>query len=406
MKFSYKARTEEGKVRKGTIEAFSRKGALDILEKYGFYTTSLKKEGVGGILKKKLVIGREVSKKDLVLFTRQIGTMMKSAIPPLESLRAQVQQIESGGFRGKILKMAESIERGGSLSQAFALFPKVFDAFFINIIKSGEAAGKVADSLDYLADHLEREYNFNQKVKGAMFYPLFVVMVFMGSGMIVIFFIVPKLTEILKTFDSEDLPILTRGLMSLGDFVAKGGWMLLVGIFAPIVIAAPFLIKSKQFKRFYDKASLKVPFLGDFRKKVQLSRFAENLSVLISSGLPINQALKITKDILTSFVYKDILAQAEEAVTRGEKISAVLSRYPKQFPSFAIQMVSTGEKTGRLHQTLNDMVKFYRGDIERTTEKLTTMLEPILILILGIGIAILAFAVFIPLFNMGMGGMG
>ncbi len=406
MNFSYKARTEEGKVQKGTIEASNRQTALDILEKYGFYATVLKQQRTKGLFSKSLVIGREVPRKDLVLFTRQVGTMMKSAIAPLESFRAQVVQIDNPRFRTKILKIAEAIERGSTLSQAFSLFPKVFNPFFISIIKAGEAAGKVADSLDYLSNHLEEEYNFNQKVKGAMFYPLFVIVVFMGSMLVVLFFIVPKLTVILESFNPEDLPFLTKGLIALGGFIKKGGWIVIIVVLGLMVGSIPFLLRSKKVRRWYDRVSLRAPMLGDFYKKIQLSRFAENLSVLISAGLPIIKALTITKDIMSNSVYKDIVKKAEEAVTRGEKISGILSAYPKQFPSFVTQMVLTGEKTGRLDKTLMDMVRFYKGEIERTTEKLTTMLEPILILALGIGIAILAFAVFIPLFNVGMGGMG
>lgn len=404
MKFTYKARTKEGRIKLGEIEASSRRAALDVLEKYGLYVTSLQQESTS-LFSKRLSIGRAVSQKDLVIFARQLSIMLKSAIPPLEAFRAQVAQTSNPDFRERIVKMSEAVETGSSLSQAFSMYPKIFDTFFVSIIKSGEATGKVADSLNYLADHLERDYNFRKKITGAMLYPGFVVGVFLASGLVVIFFVVPKLSEILKGF-GENLPFATKMMIGLADFIKAGGWVL-----APILLIpagfSPFIIKkSDKAKAFYHRLSLKLPILGNFYKKLYLSRFGENLSVLITSGLPITQALKITKDIISNTVYKNVLEQAEKRVSRGEKISEILKEQPKLFPAFVTQMTATGEETGRLDNTLMEMVRFYQAEIERTTDKITTILEPILILVLGIAVAILAFAVFIPLFNVGLSGGG
>ena len=405
MKFSYKARTKEGKIQRGTIETSSRKGALGILEKYGFHVTSLKEKGKERFLGKEISLARRISQKDIVIFTRQFGVMLKSAIPPVETLRAQVAQTSNPDFREKILRMAESVETGSALSQAFSLYPKVFSPFYVSIIKSGEATGKVANSLNYLADHLEREYNLYQKIKGALIYPAFVIMVFVAAFFLVTFFIVPKLTEILTTFTGK-LPLATRLLMSLSEFVRKGGWILILFILGGLFFLPQYLKRSRKTNEFYDKISLKIPILGDFYKKIYLTKFAENLSVLISAGLPITQALKITRDIIDNSIYKKIIKEAEERVARGERISSVLSEYPKQIPPFLCQMISTGEETGRIEETLMDVVNFYRQEIERTAANLTTILEPVLILVLGIGIAILAVSIFIPLFKIGMGGFG
>lgn len=402
MNFSYKARTKEGRIQKGILEATNRKAALDVLEKYGLFVTLLKESTRKPFFSKAIGFGKIVSQKDLVIFTRQLSTMFKSAIPPLEALRAQVVQTDNPRFREKVLRMAEAIERGSSLSQAFAMFPKIFNTFYVSIIKSGEATGKVADSLVYLADHLERDYNFNQKVKGAMLYPIFVIIVFFGAGLIAIFFIVPKLTEILKGF-GEDLPILTRMLMWFAGFISKGGWIVVLGLIIPAPILFFIIRRMPEAKRGWHKISLKLPLLGDFYRKLYLTRFAENLSVLITAGLPITQALKITKDIITNTVYKGILADAELKVSRGEKISSVLTKHGQYFPAFVTQMISTGEETGRLDKTLMEMVRFYRQEIERATERLTTLLEPILIIVLGAAVAFLAFAIFVPLFNIGLG---
>ena len=402
MKFAYKARTKEGRIQRGVIEASSRKACLGILEKYGFYVTSLREAGKGGFLMGKISL-RKTSAKDIVSFSRQFSVMLKSAIPPVEALRAQVAQTENPVFREKILKMAETVETGSTLSQAFSLHPNIFDPFFINIVKSGEATGKVADSLDYLANHLESEYNLSQKIKGALIYPAFVIVVFIAAFFLVTFFIVPRLTEVLESFGGN-IPLSTRLLISLSDFVRKGGWAVILVVFGSLFLLPQYFKRSPKSKNFYDKISLRVPILGDFYKKIYLVRFCENLSVLIRAGLPITQALKITEGIIGSEVYKKIIIEAQERVARGEKISSVFSQYPQYITTFTTQMISTGEETGKLEQTLMNVVSFYRAEIERAADNLTSILEPLLIVILGIGIAVMAVSIFIPLFQMGMGG--
>ncbi|MDD4989771.1 MAG: type II secretion system F family protein [Candidatus Pacebacteria bacterium] len=403
MKFSYQARTKQGENKKGVIEASSRKAALEILEKYGFYVTFLQE------LKSKTSINIElpflpsVSQKDLVAFARQFAVMLKSAIPPLQSLKAQANQARNKKLQEVILKMAQGIETGSPLSQVFALHPKIFSPFFISIIKSGEATGKVADSLTYLADHLEREYNFNQKVRGAMIYPAFVVAVFIGAFFLTTFFIVPKLTEILQSFSGK-LPLATRIMISLSGFVRQGGWVVILVVSIILFLSPMFFKRNKKTQPYYDKFVLRLPIFGAFTAKVNLVRFAENLSVLISAGLPITQALSITRDIMTNSVYKNIIKKTEERVAKGEKISSVTVEYPRSVPPFVTQMIATGEETGRLEETLMDAVNFYRQETERTASNLTTIIEPLLILVMGIGIAVLAVSIFIPLFKIGMGG--
>ncbi len=405
MRFTYKARTKEGKIQRGSIEAFSRKSALDILEKYKLYVTSLKKETKVGFLSKKVALGRGINPKVVAVFTRQFAVMLRSGISSVEALRAQVAQTGNSVFREKILTMAESVEGGGALSQAFSLYPKIFSSFFVNIVRSGEATGKVAESLDYLADHLEREYNLHQQIKGAMIYPAFIIVVFLGAFFLIVFFVIPKLTEVFEGFGGE-IPLLTRLIISLSEFTRKGGWILIFVIFAGLFFLPQYFKRSKEKREFYDKIILKLPILGDFNKKVYLTRFSENLSVLIKAGLPITQALKVTGDIIENVVYKKIINEAQEKVARGEKISSVFNRYPEQIPFFVSQMISTGEETGKLDETLMNIVEFYRQEVERTTENLTSILEPILIAVLGVGIGILAISIFIPLFRMGLGGMG
>lgn len=403
MKFFYKARNQTGQEQKGEIEASSKKAALDILEKHGLYVISLQTSG-GFRLKLAFNLTTGISSKDLVMFTRQFSIMLKSAIPPLEALRALILQTTNQAFKQKLIKMAEALETGSFLSRALSLESKIFNPFYVNMVKSGEATGKMADALDYLAEHLERDYNLKGKIRGAMIYPAFVISAFVGAFFLATFFIIPRLTQILTSFQGK-LPWSTRLIMGLASFVRGGGWVLVL-VFFVLLFVAPFILQRFPVtKKIYDKYILKVPIMGSFKKKVYLTQFSENLSVLVAAGLPITQALKITKDIIGNTTYQFILERAEDRVSRGEKISSVLGGFPEQFPAFVTQMVSTGEETGRLEDTLINVVKFYQEDLSRTAENLTAILEPILILCLGAGIGVLAVALFIPLFKIGMGGL-
>lgn len=401
MVFSYKARTKEGKIRKGTIEAVSRKGALDLLEKYGLYVTSLKVMGREKIWEKK-ISWRKISLKDIVIFTRQMAIMLKAAISPVEALRAQVIQIENNDFREKVLRMGEMIERGKTLSQSFAMFPEIFDPFSISILKSGEVSGRMAESLDYLATHLEKKYKLGQKITNAFTYPIFVIFVFIGVSLLVSFFIIPNLTQLLENFQGE-LPWSTKIIISGSDFIRKGGWLILVGFLIIFLLLFLTIKKSPGFKKIYDREILKVPFFGDLTKKIYLSRFSENFSVLLSAGLPITQALVITQEIIGNITYKEILKETQEEVLRGENISSVFTNYPQQIPPFVTQLIATGEKTGTLDQILMEIVKFYEDEVERATANLSAIIEPALLLFLGLGVGILAIAIFIPLFKIGLG---
>ncbi|MEK7104249.1 MAG: type II secretion system F family protein, partial [Patescibacteria group bacterium] len=407
MKFSYQSRSKSGESKKGVIEAESRKKALETLEKYGFYVTSLKEEATERLKKSiniRIPFLKEVPQKEVVAFTRQLSVMLKSAIPPLQAIKAQASQIKNQKFQEVLWRMVQGVEMGTPLSQAFALSPKIFNQFFVSMVKSGEATGKVADSLLYLADHLEEEYNFNQKVIGAMIYPIFILFALVAAFFLAIFFIVPKLKDILESF-SGNLPWATKIILGLSDFIKGGGWIGFLFVFGVIVALPAILKKNKEVKIVYDKLILKMPVLGKFFSKVYLVRFTENLSVLISAGLPINQALNITHDIVGNTVYQKIIKEISERVSKGEKISAVAFENPNQIPPFVSQMISTGEETGKLDETLMDAVKFYRQEIERTAANLTTIIEPLMIMIIGIAIAIFAVSIFIPLFKIGMGGM-
>jgi type IV pilus assembly protein PilC len=398
MRFHYQARTKEGYVQSGIVDASSREAAVSILQSHGLYITFLREEKKPFLLTKELSIFQKISKKEIVLFFRQMAVLVKSKVPLVESLYTIAGQTKKQHFKEKIQTVAEKVESGVPLSQALASFPQIFSPFYINSIKSGEVAGKLSDVLTYLADHTEREYHFYSKVLGALIYPLFVLFVFIVILSLMLLLVVPNLGKLLLE-TGQNLPSLTIFVINFSIFFRKW-WGLILFIFLFFVSALIFLFKSREGGIFLKRISLRIPFFGPFVRKIYLVRVAENLSVLISAGLPIVQAIDITREIVGNPVYEEIMLETRERVKRGEPISAILSGYPNDFPPLFTQMTSVGEKTGNLDSTLMNIVDLYSKEIDRFLDAFIRVLEPLLIIILGFLVAGLVASVILPLYQL------
>ena len=397
MKYIYQARSKEGKVETGTVDASSKEAAALILQKYDIFVTSLKKDSSSIFANKNIKFFERITKKELAIFSRQLALMMGSRVPVTQSLKSLSAQAKKEIFREKILKISQLVEEGNSLSDAFSKFPDIFSDFYISLIKTGEASGKISESLYYLSDHLEREDDITSQIKGAMIYPAFVIVVLIAVVLMVMFFVMPRLIGLLKETTNEP-PFFTTLMIGFYTFLSNYGWIIALGFLALIVFII-YYFTTKEGKKRLDRISLRIPFISDFFKKIYLVNFSENLSTLIGAGLSINNALKIVKNTVGSFVYKDIISDIEERVSEGERISSVLVRYPKYVPPFVVQMIQVGEDTGSLDKNLMEVVNFYLKEINRSIATFTAMLEPILIIFLGGVVAILAISVLEPLYG-------
>lgn len=399
MKFSYQARTKRGEIQSGIVEASSEEAVLALLQRHGLVVTVLERVGREPFYLRKIRFFERISRKEVVAFSRQLSIMFRSNIPPLEAFYALAKQTKNPNFKEKILEMAEEISGGSPLSKTLSAYPQLFSPFFLSMIKSGEASGTLSEAIEYLANHLERDESFRSQLKGAMIYPLFVLFIFFIILAAMLFFVIPSLTVVLKETGGE-LPLISKIVISLSDFFRAWGWLLMI-VFLAGVLFLYRLAKTPKGKPVLDQVSLQVPFLGHLLEKVYLARFAENLSTLISGGLPIARALEITGEVVGNEVYKTIIFQARDEVKKGEAISQVLERYPKAIPPFFIQMVSVGEKTGTLGQSLLNVVGLYQKEVDRALTTFLRLLEPILIVFLGLIIAILMAAVVLPLYQIG-----
>lgn len=399
MRFNYQARTKSGDIQSGTIEASTREAAFNLLKSYNLYLTALE-EVAPPFYARKIRFFERISKKEIVVLSRQLAIMFKSEIPLIEILQTLAKQTGNPSLREKILDMIEKVEGGAPLSKTFGLYPKIFSPFYISMIKSGEASGKLSDVFVYLADHLEREHHLYGKIKGAMIYPAFILFVFLAILAAMVIFVIPQLSQLL-TEAGGDLPAVTKIIIGTADFLRKWG-LIFILVFVFLIISLFYYLKTEKGKRFLDKILLKIPFVSSFLKKIYLSRFAINLSTLISGGLPITHALEITAEIVGSEVYKGIILDTSEGVKKGQSISALLQRYPQAVTPIVIQMAAVGEKTGRLGSALTNIVDFYQKEIDRTLDNLVTILEPVLIVFFGLVVSGLMAGVVLPLYQIGL----
>jgi len=401
MKFNYQARTKSGEIQSGTIEASSKEAALSLLHKYDLYVTFIEKARAL-FWEKKIAIFERITSKEVVMFSRQLSIMFRSQVSLIEALQTLAEQTKNQNFKEKILKISQEVEGGAPFSKALALYPHIFSSFYVSIVKSGESSGNLSESLDYLAKHLEREYRLLSGVRGAMIYPIFIIVVMFIVLIAMVIFVFPHFTEIL-TQSQIELPLVTKIVLAFFEFLRTRGWILFGGIVGLAVFLWRYS-KSPQGRKILDKFFLGLPLIGSFFKKIYLTRFAENLSTLISGGLPIVKSLEITGDIVENSVYQKIILKTKEEVKKGRTISSVLSGYPDTFSPLVVQMVLVGEKTGTLEKTLEDIATFYQQEIERGIDNLLSILEPVLIVFLGLVVGFVMMAVFIPMYQM-MGGI-
>ncbi|MDO8601420.1 MAG: type II secretion system F family protein [bacterium] len=399
MKFNYQARTQKGEIKIGVIEASSREVAISLLQKYGLYVTLLEEANKISLFARKIKLFSRIPAKEVVLFSRQLSIMFSAKVPLVESLRTLAIQTKNLDFKEKIIKISEEIEGGTTFSSALAKYPKIFSSFYVAMARAGEASGNLSESLNYLAEHMEKEYYLAGKIKGAMIYPAIVLLVVVAVFVLMILFVIPNLSKVLIE-SGQELPLVTRITLSLPNLLKTWGLAFLLAIIGAAVFSVRYY-RSKKGKYFFDKLILKLPLFGPFLKIIYLARFAENFSTLISGGLPITRSLEICGEILGNSTYKEIIAQAQEEVKKGEQVSSILIKFPDFFPPLFTQMTVVGEKTGSLDKTLLILVGFYRKETEGAIENFLGILEPALIVFLGLAVGGLMGAVLMPLYKMG-----
>ena len=395
MKFSYKVRTKEGVVQTGVIEASSKDGAINLLQDHGFYVTEINenKEPFWA----KMTLFQKVDLKELSAFSRQLSMMFDAKVSLIESLNALGKQTKNQLFQDNIFSLAEEVEGGMAFSKALSMHPKVFSVFYISMVKAGEASGQLTDSLNYLADYLEREKDLNAKTQGALIYPAAILSLsFLVIGAMV-YMVIPQLKGVLEDSGAK-VPEMTTNILNMSDSLKDNGPLIMV-ITGILIFAGMKYYNTEKGKDALDGLLLKLPVIGHFLKTNYLSRISRNLSTLISGGLMITQAIELSAEVVGSINYRQALLAIRDGVRKGMPMSSVLSSYPDLFPPIFIQMTMVGEKTGNLDESLMRVADFYQMEVGTTITKMLNLLEPALIIFLGVVVGGLMFSILMPLYE-------
>ncbi len=396
MKFTYQARDQKGDLKKGFVIAATIAKAEQLLANNGLIIINLAVQKENLFTKIEEVINR-VNYKDLVVFSRQLSTLVAARVPILQSLRILEAQVASKGLTVVARNLIADVESGQSLSLAMSRNPEVFGNVYVSLVRSGEASGKVSDSLSYLADQLEKDYELRSKVKAALTYPGFVLTALLIVGVLMFKFVLPSLVGILKE-QGADLPIISRGLISFTDFFQVYWWLVLL-VFFGVLILGRYYVSTDSGRFMWDSFKSKVPVVGPLMQKIYMARFARNLSTLVAGGIPIIQSLKIISEVINNKVYREILLEAADQVTNGKAISDSLAKYA-EFPPLVTQMVRVGEQTAELDTILQKLANFYEKEVDSQIATLASLLEPIVMVILGIGVGLLVAGVLLPIYNL------
>jgi len=341
-----------------------------------------------------------VSQKEKIFFAEHLSLMIKGGIPIAEALETLRDETKSRTFKKVLNEILRRILEGESLEKAFSKYPKIFDRFFLSIISVGEKSGTLDENLRYLSLQLRKDYEMRRKVIASLIYPAIIIILALAIAFGVVFFIFPKIKEVFEAMPQEvRLPLASRMLINFATFFRK--YWLTIGTG---VIFATFIFKVLQrvrFIRFYfDKISLFLPLLGPIFKNLNLARFSRNSYTLLKSGLPILEVLKICGDSLPNEVYRRNLISIKSGVERGEKISSGLKKISQNFPPVFSEMVLVGEKTGSLEDSLLYLARFYEREVDSTLKNLSTILEPILLILVGTFVTFVALAVILPHFRL------
>ena len=401
MNFNYTARTKEGEMQAGVVHAGDRKEAVDALQNNGLVVVTIEEEGKS-LFSKKLTIFSRVKSKDLVSFSRQLATLFGAKVSLVSSVELLAAQIKEPYFQEVLFSVSSAVEAGSSFSQALAAHPKVFSDFYINMVHAGEVSGNLEKTLEFLADYLEKQQNLVSKIKGALTYPAFLMVGFIIVGVLVLTIVIPNLTEVL-TQSGQELPLPTKMIIAFSNALINWGWLMAILLAGGIFAFSTALKKNKEVRYLYDEFKLKLPIFGKIYKKFYLARLADNLGTLIEGGLSILQSFQITAEVVGNAVFREIILEAKEQVRAGNSISSVFEKY-EVIPPLVSQMIATGEKTGSLDYILKKLSDFYSREIETVVGSLAQLIEPLMLFILGAGIAILFASVLLPVYNLA-GGM-
>ena len=397
MEYLYQARTPEGEKRDGVIDAVTLEAAVAALQRRGLIIVNIQPaEAEAAWYERPLLLFGGVRQKDIVVLSRQLATLFEAKVPVVIALRTLISGLEAPLLRREMADLLDEVQGGMPLSQAMERHPNVFSSFFVSMVRSAEESGKLEETFRYLADYLERSYELTSKAKNALIYPSFILVAFFGVIMVMLTVIVPRLVTIFEE-TGQTPPVYTQAIILLSTFIRDYGYILL-GIVAAIALVLLRFLRTERGRMALGRTQISVPVIGGLYRKIYLARFADNFHTLIAGGIPAVRALQISGEVVGNAVYRAIIQEAAEAVRGGSTISEAFSRH-EEIPSLLNQMMRIGEETGKLDQILSSLARFYQKEVDSVIENLISLIEPALIIVLGLAVGIVVAAILVPLYN-------
>lgn len=397
MLFSYKAIDKGGVTRDGTVDAINVESAIETVEARGYKVVTVDPlTNKSSLFDIEITWFQRVSNKEVVILSRQIATLFDAQVSALRIFRLLGSETENPKLQGILNEISTDLQGGSSISRALSQHPDVFTPFYISMVKSGEESGTLEQTFMYLADYLDRMYEVVSKARNALIYPAFVISIFFIVMGLMLTMVIPKISEIIIN-SGQEIPIYTKIVMGLSSALTNHIGVIAV-VFALFGVVFWQFQKTEAGKRTIDEFKLSIPVLGNLYEKLFLTRICDNLSTMLNSGISMVQALEVTSEVVDNRVYKEIIEDTLVSIKGGRSFADSLAEYP-EIPSILAQMSKVGEETGKLGEILNTLSTFYRREVNNAVDSLIGLIEPIMIVMLGLGVGILLASVLVPIYN-------
>lgn len=394
MRFTYSATTPKGRIENGTIDARSSEEAAEQIRSAGLMVVSLRRD-TGRSIIDLLGVGW-VSEVTKVTFAKHLSLMIRAGLPIDEAVRVLAEQAQ-GSFRKALQSVLKAVESGRQLSEGFAQHPRVFSELFTATVRAGESSGTLEQSLDDLALQLTKSYELERKIRGAMIYPIIVLVAAGGIGIGLSLFVLPRVIGLFESI-TVDLPLSTRLLIGFSNFMAAHGPAAVVA-FVAAIFGLVQLLRFKPVRPFSHALLLRLPVFGKLAKDYNLAVFARTTGTMLKSGIAIGDAFEIASQTLRNASYKRALLKVRQGAETGAPATTVLERFPHLFPRITTRMLAVGERSGKFEETFQYLAEFYEDEVDTSSKNLATILEPVLLIVIGLTVAYIAIAIISPIYN-------
>ncbi len=399
--FQYTGLNNQGKRLDGVVQAMDMKDAQGELSKMGIEVISLQPKASFG-LEMPAMFGKRKKKikpKDILIFTRYVSTMLTAGMPIVQSLDLISKDSENPAMQEMIINIKNNIAGGKTLAESFKLYPDYFNDMYCNLVSSGEKSGTLEKILKRLGDYLERSENLKRKVKKALIYPAAIMTVALGVSLVLLIFVVPQFDKMFASFGAQ-LPIFTRAVVSLSNFLRSYWWLLAAGIVGLVIGSRRYIESSESAQFTIDRYALKVYIVGTVLQKSTVARFARTLATTLEAGMPIVESMRAMALIMGNKIYTKAILDISNDVVNGKQLSVAMEQ-TKLFPNMAVQMIAVGEASGSLAAMLNKVADYYEEEVNSIVDNLSSLLEPVIMVVLGLIVGAFVIAMYLPIFKIG-----